>query len=357
MRLQEAHPFTFTGIDFTGAMHVKNELGTIQKVYICLFTCASTRGVHLEVLPSLSEESFMKAFRRFTCRKSTPKVILTDNAKTFIAASNEVRKLFESQTVRGQISDLGIDWKFIPNRAPWYGGFWERLIGTTKTALKKVLGQSLVDMETLNTIVTEVEMIMNDRPLTYTSTDIDDMEPLTPSHLLYGRNMKSLPYPRTELDESTKTITLNNSSLVKRKMRLCEIIQHFWKRWKNDYLTSLREFHKASGNNKQQIQVGDIVLVHDETPRQTWKMAVVKELIRGNDGLVRAARIKTKNIDTTRPIVKLYPLEINSTNDDETEDHQQTVCVPTEIRPRRQASLKTSENIRKWTSQPSTSKD
>ena len=136
----------------------------------------------------------MKGLRRFTSRKSTPKVIITDNAMTFIGASNEIKDIFQSQNIQGQIADLGIEWKFIPNRAPWYGGFWERLIGITKSALKKVLGKALVDMETLCTVVTEVEMIMNDRPLTYTSSDINDTEPLTPSHLMFGRRIKSLLY-------------------------------------------------------------------------------------------------------------------------------------------------------------------
>ena len=66
------------------------------------------------------------------------------------------------------------------------------------------------------------------------------------------------------------------------------------------------------GNNRQNIKVGDVVLVHDESPRIRWKMAVVEELTIGRDGLVRAASIRTSNGKTNRPIVKLYPLEVNS---------------------------------------------
>ena len=105
-----------------------------------------------------------------------------------------LKKLFNSQVVQEELSRKGTEWRFIPKRAPWYGGFWERLIGLTKTSLKKILGRRYVSMETLQTIVTEIEAVINDRPLTHVSSNIDDLEPLTPSHLLYGRKMTSLPH-------------------------------------------------------------------------------------------------------------------------------------------------------------------
>ena len=74
----------------------------------------------------------------------------------------------------------------------------------------------------------------------------------------------------------------------------------------------MREFHRSTGQNKQVIRKGDIVVVHDDAPRLHWKLAIVEEPIKGNDGLVRAARIRTSNCTTTRPIVKLYPLEVVS---------------------------------------------
>ena len=79
-------------------------------------------------------------------------------------------------------------------------------------------------------------------------------------------------------------------------------------------MTSLREFHRASGNNLQQIKVGDEVLIHDEGPRINWKLAIVEEPIKGNDGLVRATHIRTSNCTTARPIVQLYLLEVVSNN-------------------------------------------
>ena len=310
VRLQEAPPFTVTGVDFTGALYVKNPKGGESKVYICLFTCASTRAVHLEVVSDLTVESFLQAFRRFASRKSLPKVMISDNASTYMAASAELSRLFQSVYLKQALSAKGIEWRFIPKRAPWYGGWWERLIGLTKTCLKKILGRTFIGLETLQTIVTEIEKVINDRPLTYVSSHPEDADPLTPSHLLYGRRLTSLPYPYVEVDELTDPDFNDHSLLTKRAKVQAKIIQHFWSRWKSEYLTSLREFHSASGNNNQKIQVGDIVQVHDDSARLMWKLAIVVETIKGRDGLIRAAKIRTSTGQTTRPIVKLYPLEV-----------------------------------------------
>ncbi|XP_053406534.1 uncharacterized protein LOC123530253 [Mercenaria mercenaria] len=309
IRVEEAPPFSVTGVDFTGVLYVRNETGSESKCFICLFTCAITRAVHLEVVPDLSTDSFLQAFRRFSSRKSLPKLMISDNATTYLSAASQLKKLFLSTSLQEALSMKGTEWKFIPKRAPWYGGFWERLIGLTKTTLKKILGRAFVTMETLRTIVTEIEAILNDRPITYTSSNIEDMEPLTPAHLLYGRRMTSLPYYDIETETGMASVQIDQSILTRRAKIQANIINHFWKRWKTEYLTSLREYHKTTGSNERSIRAGDVVQVHDEGPRLRWKLAVVQELITGNDGLVRAAKIKTVNGLTTRPVVKLYPLE------------------------------------------------
>ena len=71
-RVSEQPPFTHTGIDFAGPFHATNTKQTTFKVYICLFTCASTRAIHLELVDSLSVPSFLQAFRRFAARRGPP---------------------------------------------------------------------------------------------------------------------------------------------------------------------------------------------------------------------------------------------------------------------------------------------
>ena len=307
-------PFSVTGVDFTGALFVRSSGGE-QKVYICLFTCANTRALHLEVVTDLSVENFMQAFRRFVIRKSLPQLMISDNASTYQSAAKELEKLFNSTILNEQLSRQGTMWQFIPKRAPWYGGFWERLIGLTKTTLKKVLGRTFISLIKLQTIVVEIEAILNDRPLTYTSTDLNDPEPLCPSHLLYGRRIVSLPYPLDDEDPKDPDYLVTPiREMVNRQMQL---IQHFQTRWKQEYLTALREFHKVKGTfTPQTIKVGDVVLIHDDSPRFRWKMAVIENLIKGKDEYVRAAEVRTSSGRTNRPINRLYPLEISCKRDD-----------------------------------------
>ncbi|XP_071160975.1 uncharacterized protein [Mytilus edulis] len=99
-RVQDATPFSITGVDFTGALTIKNRHNEESKAYICLFTCAVTRAVHLELVYDLSEESFLLCFRRFVSRRSVPKIMMSDNALTFKAASNEISRLFNSRKVK-----------------------------------------------------------------------------------------------------------------------------------------------------------------------------------------------------------------------------------------------------------------
>ena len=67
-----------------------------------------------------------------------------------------------------------------------------------------------------------------------------------------------------------------------------QLIRHFWSHWKKEYLTSLREFNKlkVSESDKQIIRKVDVVIIHDDKPRLYWKLAIVENLIKGNDGLV-----------------------------------------------------------------------
>ena len=144
----------------------------------------------------------------------------------------------------------------------------------------------------LQTRVVEIEATVNDRPLIYVSSDISDPHPLTPSDLLYGRKIVSLP--REHVVDKLEDPDYGEFSKIKRQAKAqAHLIRNFQTRWRHEYLTSLHEFHRTSGNNSQQIKVGDIVLMHDEGPRINLRLAVIKELVVGGDGLVRLADIQT----------------------------------------------------------------
>ena len=306
-RVQNVQPFTTTGIDYTGHLFINTTNGQEQKVYICIFTCATTRATHLEIVQNLSTKTFINAFRRFTARRGIPSTIISDNATTFIAASNEIAKICAAPEVQEYMLNTKINWKFIVKRAPWMGGFYERIVGMTKSTLQKVLGKSRINLEELTTLITEVEATLNDRPLTY----ISDGVPFTPSHLMCGRPLKSLPH--AIMDDTDYHI--NEHSIIRQATHMNNILQHFKQRWQKEYITALRERHlsnKTKSTDKNIIKVGDIVLVHtDNKKRIEWPLAKVTKLFTGLDNYTRSAEIKTKQGTTQRPITKLYPLEVN----------------------------------------------
>ena len=206
----------------------------------------------------------------------------------------------------------------------------------------------------------EVEATLNDRPLTYVSPEFDDVEPLTPAHLLHGHRIMSLPHEEVG-EEDLEDPTFGDSADINQQARLqAFLLGQFRSRWKHEYLTSLREHHRATGINSQIIKTGDIVLVHDDSPRITWKLAVIKELMKGKDGLVCAAKIRTAQGRTNRPIAKLIPLEVSSevansssTNDDNCDtvpppDSSNEDIVRDISRPRRQAAARGRDKVKMW---------
>ena len=97
-----------------------------MKVHICLFSCAITRAVHLKVVTDLTVETFLLAFRRFCSRKSLPKKMISDNASTYLAAAEELQRMFSSEALKEALESQNVTWHFIPKRAPMV----RRILGT-----------------------------------------------------------------------------------------------------------------------------------------------------------------------------------------------------------------------------------
>ena len=195
-RVDNSPPFCHVGIDFAGPLYISGQTGN-KKCYICLFMCTTTRAVHLELVESLEVESFIRCFRRLTARRGVPATVLSDNAKTFKAASKEIRKLLHSPRLTEHFSLQGVKWKWIVELSPWKGGIWERLIRSTKRCLVKVVGRSLLSYSELSTLLVEIEAVINSRPLTYVFDDSDGISyPLTPSQLINGRYLEMWPNER-----------------------------------------------------------------------------------------------------------------------------------------------------------------
>ena len=177
------HAFSNIGIDYAGPIFVKNNFGNEKQVfksYIVLLTCACTRGIHLELVPDMGASALIRALKRCQARRGSPQFVISDNGKTF-----------KDSTLRSYTVENGTLWKFITERAPWFGGFFERLVQSVKRCLGKTLGNAKPTYEELNTHLIEVEGALNSRPLTYLYDE--GGEPLTPSHLIMGSRVLDKP--------------------------------------------------------------------------------------------------------------------------------------------------------------------
>ena len=137
IRVRQAAPFSQVGIDFAGPLFVKQVQGgsCSSKVYIALFSCCVTRAMHLELVCNLSAETFLGCLRRFAARRGVPNLIVSDNAKTFKAAEKALRKLYNQPRVKSELETKRIIWRFKQERAPWWGGFFERMVRSVKDVL------------------------------------------------------------------------------------------------------------------------------------------------------------------------------------------------------------------------------
>jgi hypothetical protein len=316
-RVSHDPPFTHTGLDFCGPLYVVNpDTKSEDKAYCLLFTCASTRAVHLELTTKLNNQEFLLAFRRFAARRGLPATLQSDNAKTFVSVSKEIESIVRSPEVWKYLIDNQIKWDFIVEHAPWWGGYWERLVKSVKLPIKKVVGRSSLKYNELNTLLIEVEGILNARPITYVYSDDESISyPLTPSDLIYGRRVSNTP------NCSHFEVVSTCESLTKRAKHHRNLLRQFTRQWRKEYLTGLREHSaKANPGSRPTLNVGDVVILRDDsTKKGFWKLAKIEELFEGRDGHVRAAAVRTVRGQGSgqatqvlrRPIQYLIPLEVN----------------------------------------------
>ena len=285
-------------------------------MWLCLFTCCSTRAVHLDLVPGMTTAAFLRSFKRFTARRGTPSRMISDNAKTFKSASAIITGVLESPEVRNHFSQLHVEWQFNLEKAPWWGGIFERMVKSAKRCLKKSIGRNCLTYDELLTLVIEVEAVLNSRPLSYVSSE-DMEEPLTPSHLLVGFRLMTLPDPAVPDDPD---FTDSVEGLTRRMVHLTKSLQKFWKRWKKEYLMELREFHRTRPEKGlvYTLERGEIVTIYDEGhPRGMWRLGRIEDLIEGADGKVRGVRVRVVSKKghvkiLRRPVQHIYPLEVRS---------------------------------------------
>ena len=324
-RVEYTTPFAATGVDFAGPLIYKLENTSEKaksqidkgKIYIAIFTCAATRAVHLELCKDMTAVEFQLSLKSFVARRGTPSIIVSDNAKTFQSTKKWLATIKENGDLFNYLSKNSIVWRFNLARAPWWGGFYERLIGIMKRSLSKSIGSSLLTYDEFRETLLDVECFMNDRPLNYIGEDCD--QPVLTPNTLMGRT--STQFLEQDLDSLNYT---EEDQIVTKRMRYLEKVRlQLRKRWQNEYLHALQERHTRDSDQKQKIpQPGAIVLLTDTLNQRKpeWRLGKVIEVIRGRDNVIRGMKLKLGNgYIVERPLQLVRDLEICTPTEEETD--------------------------------------
>mgnify|MGYP002649723710 CR=1 FL=1 len=301
--MAETRPFTNIGIDYWGPLKVKGS----SKVYGLLITCAVTRAVHLEVVTSLAAKQCLNALTRFFARRGVPAEIHSDNATTFDAVNKALAKLaanVEELSKQTEMAAHQIRWTFQTPKAPWFGAFFERMVGVTKKTLQQTSLRKASAIDDIRTIVTQVEALVNSRPL----IEADDREivAFTPVHFLVGTSLLTTP-PLPSVTAGQK-----QGSLLEHYRAICEEKSLLRKRLQTEYLIALRKHHRVT-NPTREPRLGEQVLIAGEEgfekDRFAWPIVQIVELKHDPDGHVRRVMIRRGNSVLERPVKSLIPLE------------------------------------------------
>ncbi|GFV78857.1 integrase catalytic domain-containing protein [Trichonephila clavipes] len=310
-RVVTDYPFNCSGVDFCGPFMIryKNQRkGILHKIYICVFVCFVSKAIHIEIVSDLTSDAFIATLKRFFSRRDRCAKLYSDNGKTFVGANKELKrflKLIEDSddNLAGFLSAEGIEWTFIPPRAPSFGGFWDTSVKSIKYHLRRVVSGSNLTYEEFLTVCIQIEGILNSRPLCPLSSNSDDLNALTPAHFLIGRSMTSVVEPNLiELKENA----------LKKWQRITRLVQLIWNKWHSCYLSELQQRNKWQFK-KQNVNVGDlVVLIEDNIPTFKWPLGRITEIYSGSDALIRVVKVKTQFGEYKRAIsrVCLLPMPV-----------------------------------------------
>ncbi|XP_068972383.1 uncharacterized protein [Bombus flavifrons] len=312
-RITESRPFTNVGIDYCGPFYIKERKDRNRrkiKTYVAIFVCLAVKAVHIELVSDLTSEAFIAALRRFIARRGFCATIYSDNGTNFVGANNELRELrnllqADDHKVKVQsfLADRRIEWRFIPPNSPHFGGLWEAAVKSFKRHLRRVAGNELLTFENFNTLIIEIESILNSRPLTPISSDPNDLLVLTPGHFLIGDSLTSI---RERDFRDTPTNRLSSWQHIQK------LKQHFWRRWHREYLNELSIRNKWNKGNHD-IREGTIVILReDNVPPMHWPLGRVVKIHPRADGIIRTATVQTSSSLLDRGVKRLVPLPCQS---------------------------------------------
>lgn len=309
-RVIRTRPFLNVGIDFLGpvTIHHKIKGKRTDKAYVCVFVCFVTKAAHLEVVSDLTSAAFIGALKRFVARRGCPLKIYSDNGTNFVGASNslnEIYHLFKNKEHTDRLDSYCaqryIEWINIPARSPHIGGLWESCVRSVKKHFYKI-SEGNMTYEELYTLMTQIESVLNSRPLIPLSDDPNDFNILTPANFLIGENFST--FIDSEVNKCYKGMRGHWRDVQGK-------IEEFWNQWSTEYLSELQKRYKWK-ERCSNIQTGTLVLLkEDNLPPLSWRRGRVIRTIMGSDGLCRMIDVRTSNGETRRSVHNVCPFPVD----------------------------------------------
>jgi hypothetical protein len=354
------------GVDFMGPLKViKDPSGGKEKLgkYVCVFTCAVTRAVHLELVEDIGFEQLELAFQRFmSIRNVVPKVVYSDAAPQFKAAATSVLSFAVGVQLQDKMSGH-TQWKINASRAPWWGGFYERFMGMIRNTLARAFyAHTFPTAVHLQTALTVVMKIMNARPLTTVGDTDLGIDPITPQSFLTPCAQRSdLKHAEWAFNHVQSRRVLAKF-LRQKRLNQSRFYATLWHSFVQNYVMNLRMWHSLKNQEKRlkpgrhvpqtadELVPGTIVLLSGENDgmkgpnklaRMHWRRGIVTKVHRGaRDGLVRCVDLETMTSTGTRvtltrwPVQRITPLEVPSDDGDSAEAEEDATESPPAKRPK-----------------------
>ncbi|CAI6367665.1 unnamed protein product [Macrosiphum euphorbiae] len=312
-RMQPGRAFATTGMDFAGPIKIKTSArrnAPILKAYICVFVCFATKAVHIELVSDLSTDAFLAALRRFWSRRGYCTTLWSDNGKNFVGANRKLKELCDlfgskehQAKVQRCVTEVGINWKFIPVYSPHFGGLWESAVKSIKHHLVRQLGSTALTFEELYTVLNRIEACLNSRPLSPLSSDPSDLNVLTPGHFLVGGSLTCLP------DKDVANVPTNR---LRRWQLVTQLTQQIWQRWSREYLSQLQGRTKWSSKNGPSVKKDLLVVIREPNLAPTqWRLGRIIELHPGQDDVIRVVTVRTERGQSKQAVRNLCPLPLD----------------------------------------------
>ncbi|XP_041451825.1 uncharacterized protein LOC121405267 [Drosophila obscura] len=308
--VQPTRCFLHSVLDYAGPVTIKTSVGRtpkLGKAWFSIFVCLSTKAIHIELVSDLTTPAFIAAFKRFWSRRGPISDLYSDNGTTFHGARRELTEMQRMAVSQSQDEDIAsfltsqeINWHFIPQSAPHFGGIWETGVRSIKHHLRRVIGSSALTFEEYSSVLTQIEGLLNSRPLCAPSDH--SLDPLNPAHFLTGQPHMSVPEP------SFLDVNINR---LQRWRQLQAKVQGFWKRWNLEYLSSLQSRPKWQQETNNITVDTLVVLKEPNQPPSKWLLGRITEVHPGQDERVRVVTVKTARGVYKRPITKIAVLPFN----------------------------------------------